>query len=99
MTADDGRDDGWTLADRRSPAWQARANSRQAPRPIDTVLPVLTARETEILLTVARHGLQAAPETLFMTTQSTKNTLTRIYRKLGARGMAHAVLLWMEPRP
>jgi DNA-binding CsgD family transcriptional regulator len=90
---DDGRDDGWTLADQRNNAYQARANSRQQARPKVTTL---TARELEILLTCARYGTDAAPNELGISVQTAKNTLTHVYRKLEARGMAHAILILKE---
>jgi DNA-binding CsgD family transcriptional regulator len=55
-----------------------------------------TNREIEILMASARYGERGAALRLGIAEQTVRNTLTVLYRKLGARGMAHAVLIIME---
>jgi DNA-binding CsgD family transcriptional regulator len=52
-----------------------------------------TNREIEILMASAWHGESAAAEQLGITVQTVRNTLSGLYRKIGARSMAHAVLI------
>jgi DNA-binding CsgD family transcriptional regulator len=55
-----------------------------------------TNREIEVLLASARLGEQEAAKQLGISQQTVKNTLTTLYRKLGARGVGHAILILME---
>jgi DNA-binding CsgD family transcriptional regulator len=52
-----------------------------------------TNREIEILLSAAEYGEQGAADRLGISKRTVNNTLTNLYRKIGAHGMAHAVLI------
>jgi len=57
---------------------------------------VLTAHEVEILLSSARIGMRETARDYRIAEQTVRNTLSNIYRKLHARGMAHAILILSE---
>jgi len=56
----------------------------------------LTAHEIEILLSCARIGMRETALDYKIKEQTVKNTLSNVYRKIGARSMAHAVLILSE---
>jgi DNA-binding CsgD family transcriptional regulator len=56
----------------------------------------VTKREIEILLASARYGEKQAAVECGIEYQSVKNALYVLYKKLGARSMAHAVLILAE---
>jgi DNA-binding NarL/FixJ family response regulator len=56
----------------------------------------LTRREVEILLCATRYGIRGASQELGLAPQTVKNTLQVVYTKLGARSMAHAILILSE---
>ena len=56
----------------------------------------LTAHEIEILLSSARIGMRETARDYKIKEQTVRNTLANVYRKLHARGMAHAILILSE---
>jgi DNA-binding CsgD family transcriptional regulator len=56
----------------------------------------ITARDIQILLASARYGEKQAAIECGIEYQSVKNNLYALYKKMGARSMAHAILLLSE---
>lgn len=70
-----------------------------APRLASTVTEPLTARERDIMkLLVGGFNIAEIAADLFLSIKTVRNNLTNVYRKLGVRGQAEAVLRWLTIR-
>lgn len=58
--------------------------------------PALSLRERQVMnLLASGHGVRDVAQELFLTDKTVRNYLSRIYRKLGARNRAEAILCWL----
>ncbi len=68
-----------------------------SPSGLESIQEPLTGRERDVLSLLAR-GMSNAQiaETLFLSTETVRTHVKRIYRKIGARHRAHAVVIAYE---